>query len=800
MGKKICDKNMKSQTFKDEFDIEKCKVLLCMTDNQLLKYTNYEEYSDDENKKYIKKIKNTLKNLILNDSNLIERQYEKSGCNRIYCKGYGLQYFSNNILQFILPASSCEYDMKNANPQILLHLYKKHDLNHTHLEYYCKNRDELLKNHNLKKIDILKLLNQDKPKKQNITWLNDLLDEVNNNKSHLLLSENDKINKEYQKEKQKTSKNYLSSICSSIVFYYENEILQKAINKYKCIVPKYDGFLSDENIDIEELNNLSSDYDVKWDKKYFDKTINETTYDNNLLDKILYPSLVYPCSFETTLKLAEKIKYQLKKQLVYCNDTWFVYLDKLWINIKNPNYIISKFINIELNKSKKLELDDLEEREEDEDVNKKDEEEEIRRKYTSCKRELDKSSFMTALIKNLQILLLDNNFTEKFDKTEFKFVFQNGIYDLKNKTFRKDILKEEYITKTLPYDYDPEINKENRDWILKELLKICNMNQKHLEYYLSIIAYCLCGVPHLEQEIYCLIGQGASNGKTIALEALIEIFSIYITKGDTKIFESDCTKKHKYLVDYYNTTNRIVICNEFDDKKEVDSKMFKEIADGESIKNEIMFGTSIKSKINAKPFIIGNYTLKFDKQDKGIERRYKHLQFNTKFLDKDDLDQEDPENLQFWKDKTFKQKLIDKKNEFIDIIIEYANKYYINQKLPEIPQEFKEEQNEVLNCNNDFMNWFNDLDKNIGDDEWCSAKELFDLYNSYASDYNLEKLGKNRNLIDKMKQINKYKYERQKMVNKMKGAFKGFSIKEEKEEKEEKKENHDLLISDSDSD
>jgi len=75
---------------------------------------------------------------------------------------------------------------------------------------------------------------------------------------------------------------------------------------------------------------------------------------------------------------------------------------------------------------------------------------------------------------------------------------------------------------------------------------------------------------HLEQEIYCLIGQSASNGKTIALEALMEIFSIYITKGDTKIFESDFTKKHKYLVDYYNTTNRIIICNEFDDKKELD--------------------------------------------------------------------------------------------------------------------------------------------------------------------------------------------------------------------------------------
>ena len=771
MKKKISHTNMTPQIFYDEFDIEKCKILFCMSDNELLEYTNYTDYSDYENAKYIKKIKNTLKKLILNESNIIERQYNKSGCNRIYCEGYGLQYFSNNILQFILPDNSCEYDMKNANPQILLHLYKKHNLNHQHLEYYCKNRDELLKKHNLKKTDIITLINQDKPKSQNILWLSDLLEEINNNKPLLLSYENDKVNISYQKEKQKTSKNYLSSMSSSIVFYYENEILQKAINKYKCIVPKYDGFLSDEIIDIEELNNLSSSYNVKWDKKYFEKKVNKNTYDNDLLNKLLYPSLVYPHSFHTTLKLAETIQHELKKELVYCNDIWFVYLDKLWITIKNPHYIITKFINSQLDSSYKEEK-----KSDDIDI------EELDKKYNLCRKELDKSAFINGLIKNLQILLLDNKFTEKFNKTEFKFVFQNGIYDLKNKNFRKDILKEEYITKTLPYDYNPEINKENREWILRELLKICNMNEKHLEYYLSIIAYCLCGVPHLEQEIYCLIGQSASNGKTIALEALMEIFDIYITKGDTKIFESDFTKKHKYLVDYYDTTNRIIICNEFDDKKELDSKMFKEIADGETIKNEILHKTSITAKINAKPFIIGNYTLKFDKQDKGIERRYKHLQFNTKFYDKDELEKEDPDNCKFWKDKTFKHKLIEKKDEFINIIIEYAHKYCINGKLPEIPAEFQQEQNEVLNANNDFMNWFGDLEIIEGKHRYCSAIELFNLYNNYASENNLDKLVKNRHLVDKMKQINKYKYHSQKMVNGRKGAFEGFTVKYEEED------------------
>ena len=623
--------------------------------------------------------------------------------------------------------------MKNCNPQILLYLYKKHQLDYNHLEYYCNNRDTLLKKHNLKKTDINTLTNQDHPKKQNILWLEDLIQEVNKNKPLLFSFENDKINKEYQKLKQNESKNFLSSMCCSIVFYYENEILQKAISKYKCIVPKYDGFLTNQDIDINELNDISKEYDVKWDKKHFDINITETTYDNDLLNKLLYPQLVYPHSFNTTLQLAKTIQNEIKKELIFCNNKWYIYHNKLWITIKNPNYSISNFINNELDKTLEEKL-----KEKDIDID------EEKNTFNKVKQTLDKSAFMNALIKNLELLLLDDKFTDKFDKTEFKFVFENGIYDIKNKTFRKDILKSEYISKTLPFDYNPTINKENREWILKELLKICNMNEKHLEYYLSILAFCLCGVPHMEQEIYCLIGQGASNGKTIALEALMDIFSIYITKGDTKIFESDCSKKHKYLIDYYNTTNRIVICNEFDDKKEVDSKMFKEIADGESTKNEIMFGTTISGKINAKPIIIGNYTLKFDKQDKGIERRYKHLQFNTKFCDKDELEEENIAKLQFFKDKSFKQKLIDKKHEFIDIIIEYANNYYIDKKLPTIPVEFKEEQNEVLNANNDFMNWFQDVPKNISDDQYCSSIELFNEYNLFAKNNNLDTLPKNR--------------------------------------------------------
>ena len=397
MKNKNLTNNNTAMNFNDEFDIEKCKILYCLEDSKLLSYTNHTQYSTEDNIKYVKTIKNNLHKLILSESNIIKRQYNKSGCNRIYCEGFGLQYFSNNILQFILPSNSCEYDMKNCSPQILLHLYKKHNLEFTHIKNYCENRDELLKNNNLKKTDINKLTNKDHPKIQNIKWLDDLILEVNNNKPLLFSYENDKINKDYQKIKQKENKNFLSSMCCSIVFYYENEILQKAINKYKCIVPKFDGFLTNQDIDIEELNEISKEYDVKWDKKYFDNIITETTYDNEILNNLLYTNLIYPHSFNTTLDLAETIQHEIKKELIFCNNKWYIYHKKLWITIKNPNYTISKFINNELNKTLEEKL-----KESDIDID------EVKKTFNKVKQTLDKSAFMNGLIKNLELLLLDD--------------------------------------------------------------------------------------------------------------------------------------------------------------------------------------------------------------------------------------------------------------------------------------------------------------------------------------------------------------------------------------------------------
>ncbi len=792
---KIIDNNME-QIFYDEFDTTKVKILLCLDDISLLKYTNHSDYTVEENKKYLSNLRYALRNLILNKTNKIKRTYQKKGCNRIYCKGFGIQYFSNNILHFILPTNSREYDIKNCMPSILLYLYKKHNLPHESLQYYCDKRDSLLTTYKFTKKDINKFMNQDNYKNQHIDWLDKLILEVNNNKSKLFVLENDKINKEYQDEK-KNSYNFLSSMCCSIVFYYENQILQECITRYKCIIPKFDGFLSDEDIKIDDLNQLSKEYDVTWSIKYAETPINETNYDEDKLEQILYNGMtIIPSHLITTLDLANKIYKELSNELVYCDNLWYGYRNKLWTYYKSPNFLIKTFVINQLKLYWKFKLEEKELIEAEE--NGGDKWAGIELEYIKCFTKLDKLSYMTSLIKDLEVLLLDNTFTEKLDKQPYKLVFKNGIYDIKTKSFR-EIQKHDYISKTMKIDYSNNINKENRKWILEQLLKICNMNQKHLEYYLSILGFCLLGVPEKQQEIYCLVGQGASNGKTILLEALMNIFDIYLGKSDSKLFESDCNKKHKYLTAFINDTYRIIICNEFDDKKKIDSKVFKELADGLSLDNEVLFGTTVCKKMTGKPFIISNYTLKFDKEDEGMARRYKHMSFNTRFNESYEIDKEDPENLQFYKDKNFLNKLVDKKYELIDIIIEYAYNYIQIEALPPIPKEFETDQNDVLGANNEFKTWFNDLDLDINESNMCASIDLFNKFNEYAIENGFEKLDKNRNLIDKMKAIGKFKYDRLKMIKGKRGVFIGFSFKQiKKETKETNKE--ELLICDSSSD
>jgi len=524
---------------------------------------------------------------------------------------------------------------------------------------------------------------------------------------------------------------------------------------------------------------------------------NENIITEKALDKEFENDLTYQCMFnsiptppfklnniENTYELSKNFYPIFLKEVKFCNNEWIV-LNKsnnLWNKVKKPNIYLYRKLIIGLDNFKKdleTELKKSQEIDDDELIKCYKKKIELHNKNYLT---IDHTGWINRFKDNLAEFVKDDEFESKLDNNPYKIAFKNGIYDIKTKVFDKKIQPSYYLSKTLDFDFNENIDNENIKYIHDEITKICNMNKDCKEYYLSILAYSLCGDPSKYEDMYCLIGQSASNGKSKLIEALMEIFPIYVGKSNVKVLESNFDKKHKFLLDF--TKYRILYLNEFDEKKMIDSAIFKDLADGDSISNEVMFGTTDNLKLKAKPFITSNYTPKFDKQDKGVERRYRHLQFNSVFGDEEDI-----ENLKFKKNRNFKQEIINRKNELVHILLSYAHNIYLNG-LPAYPKEYEEEKKSILGMNNEFGEWFETANNYyffIEKGKYASSHLLRNEYNKYALENNLEPIHKNREFVDKIKQLG-YKYDRQKYISDRKGAIEGMYIKEEEEKKKVKPE------------
>ena len=793
---KMINNMMNQIIINEKINLQKILYLYSLTDKELFKYCK----NDKDDKDYTKII-NILSDYIINGTESNHKLYVKNNCNRYYCNN-SLQSLQKDIRNFIYPDNTYDYDIKNCASSIMLYLSKINNLNHTNIEYYVNNRDLIIEKYNTSKEDlknlVIKLSNIDNPYKTCMNEIDDFINEYNYNKKILIEIYKNKLpNKNYNKKN-----NPISSKYCEIFYYFESEIVLKVINKFKehVICYMFDGFNTNKQLDLNEINQITKEYGVEWINKPIETKFNFDeiiTYDDikSKLEKHIYKDFqLYDIS--DTYYICEKYNKYIKKTIKYCNDLWYV-LDNntnLWKCVKEVQPYFIKILRIGLT-NKKIALQKALEKEKDknddlEDVDyiKKLEDQIKIQKNNFIK--IDKSSFCNQFKKNITSFINDNNFDNLLDKTSYIFAFKNGIYNIKNKTFRNGIYPTDYLTKTLNFDYEPYIEEDKIKWIHDEITKICNMNVECKDYYLSILAYALCGDPSKYPDIYCLIGQSASNGKSKFVEALVELLPIYAGKSNVKVFESTFEKKHKFIINF--SQYRLLYLNEFDEKKLIDSQIFKEIGDGETISNEVMHGTTKELNITAKPFIMSNYTPKFDKQDKGVERRYKHLQFNSIFSENYKVD--DIENLQFVQDSNFKNKILDSKNEIINILFDYANNIYLNG-LPEYPEEYKKEKKDILSINNEFSEWINFGIENEEienkKNHYTSLNVILNQYNKYANENNFETITKNKVLIDKMKQLC-YKYDRQKMINGKKGAFEGIKLII--------KSNDEICISDSDSD
>ena len=412
---------------------------------------------------------------------------------------------------------------------------------------------------------------------------------------------------------------------------------------------------------------------------------------------------------EDSYKTAVIVSKTLSETLKLCKENWYMLTEsQLWKQQKEASFYIINEVRKYIDESNKkivarISLAFGEE---------KDKLIEVSKKYLQSYKKISSSGYLNVITKYLKTLLTDDSFADQLDNNPSKLAFKNGIMDLKTKVFREGIQADDYITDTIPYHYSPS----GYDYVKGVLKKILNNNDEHLDYYLSIIGYSFIGMPNLEKSLYFMIDKTGSgkgdNGKTFFFDILSSLMPNYVYKTKCSFLEKTNTKVHKQMA--LMKGKRMVWMDEMPREKDTNAELMKELADGNQVENEVMFGTSESINILFKLFALSNHVPKIDPNETAVYNRYKQVSFNSHFDRTGSRVEDCPQELKFVADPTLSTTIKEKYfNEVFNLVIDYAHKYF-ERKMPTIPKQFLADTKETQNKNDEFGMWF---------EENCLVKE-----------------------------------------------------------------------------
>lgn len=401
----------------------------------------------------------------------------------------------------------------------------------------------------------------------------------------------------------------------------------------------------------------------------------------------------------------------LKDTLVYSNTKlWYIYNQEtgLWEDCDEPLCYVVSTIKNSIDKLKKINRKIIEYY--DVTDTSKCSDDILKRidKLNTVKKEIDKyassvckSSYSSHVIKFLKTQLRDDNFLDKLDEQLYKIAYSNGVLDFKTNQFIPQIRQDEYISKTIPFEYE-RATDEDIEYIRYELKKICNFDDDHLEYYLSMLGYIFTGDSTKEQLFWYILGQSASNGKSVVFEILQSIMPNFVRGAVSNILDIGSDLK-KEAANWNGL--KLLWLNEVSSAKK-DAELIKTLRDGTNYtynRNYAINATNIN--IRFKLCAVSNHSLNVD-GDAGLKRSFKLLQFNSHFNES----YNDNYTLKTFKaDKNLSGKITTRyKHALLNLIFDYSHKYYTDKKLLPYPKDWQNEVNDSMDDADKIGTWLNE--------------------------------------------------------------------------------------------
>jgi len=607
---------------------------------------------------------------------------------RLFSNGASLQNIWKMFRGILCNGLYIDIDMKNAHPTILLHLCKLNNINDVKYLYeYVNNRSYILglisSELNISLDDAKNLFIVSMNSNYNIT--------KNGNKKikNEFFINFDKEMKQIQKSiflihsknfKDLPEENKEGKLLNRLLCTHENILLQRAIeynnnNNIITGVLMFDGNMiynnnySDEFLKkyINELDNITNDYGIKWAIKPFDISI---------LDTVM--KFKERAIFMNTIECAEHIlKSVLDNKIVRCNgEFWF-----------NDNNLWSVYSDKEIERLLYLIIS-----QQDHLLQTENAKEEI--KYIEfCKIDKYIKEIRTAII---SMTPFNNKLREQlYNDTMHKLCFRNGYYDFeKNKFFTNYDFKTPII---IDMDYDSNVFEEDIKDIYKYYLDaIFSDNKTVIDYYLYRIARSIGGYT-IDKKVHVL--QGLRNsGKGCLTELLYNSFGPYINSIDAGNFvykkdvSQDSAKQLSWIIPHM--FSRISLTHEIKtgDNVYLDGNIIKKFSSG---------GDKIRARLNHKDEIEFNIqsTLWINCNDlpeakpKDCMEYVDTFELNTKFIDENEQITK-LEGYTYLPKNDYVKNVLPKEKRIINAFIHLVIQAFNNKCT--MPEQMKEDKEEII--------------------------------------------------------------------------------------------------------
>jgi P4 family phage/plasmid primase-like protien len=363
-------------------------------------------------------------------------------------------------------------------------------------------------------------------------------------------------------------------------------------------------------------------------------------------------------------------------------------------------------------------------------------------------------TFKEKIMKEAKHIFHDENFIKRLDENPNIIGFENGVYDLQLKKFRRGH-PDDHISMSTRNNYVKWSENNPYALSIQSFFSQVLPNKNVRNYFLSRLSTCVSG-ENREEKFYFCTGSG-SNGKSLTFDLTGHALGDYYISCPITIITRKRGASNAASPELARMKGpRCGVYQEPGNDEELNVGIFKELSGNDKFMVRGLYQDPIEVKPQLKSFMTMNEKPKISSDDGGTWRRLRVIDFGSKFVENPD-----PSNPnEFLLDETLKSKIPQWGSAFASYLIHiYTTLYDVPNKVPE-PVEVQCSTNEYRK-EQDLVREYYDTSIEVTENksDLLKKKDLFAHFKLWFKEiHEGEPIPKNKKLYDFIEKEIKQKY------------------------------------------